>query len=368
MIRTLAALCFLLPAAAAAQDIHATSAGDVRVERMVSGLSVPWSLAFLPDGGKLITERDGSLLHFTPTWTRTRVSGVPSVYASGQGGLLDVQPARDFAETREIFLSFSAPRNAGAATTLVTARLSDDNTRLEAVRTLFAQRDGHSGRHYAGRILEAEDGILFLTLGDLGDRPSAQDTGRHNGKLIRINRDGSAPADNPFLEGPYPPEVWTVGHRNPQGLAVAEDGTLWTNSHGARGGDEINLIEKGKNYGWPVISYGRHYSYGQIGEGTAKPGLEQPKFHWDPSIAPSGMVIYSGKLFPDWAGDMFVGSLKFDMIARLDREGREIKGEERLFEGDYNRIRDVREGPDGAIWFLSEGDDALYRITPAEES
>ncbi|MEM8699175.1 MAG: PQQ-dependent sugar dehydrogenase, partial [Pseudomonadota bacterium] len=198
--------------------------------------------------------------------------------------------------------------------------------------------------------------------------PSAQDPARHNGKLIRINRDGSAPADNPFLGGPHRPEVWTTGHRNPQGLATAEDGTLWTNSHGARGGDEVNLIEKGRNYGWPVISYGRHYTYGRIGEGTAKPGLEQPKFYWDPSIAPSGMVVYSGKLFPDWAGDIFVGSLKFDMIARLDRDGAEIRGEERLFEDAYTRIRDIREGPNGALWFLSEGDDALYRITPAEES
>ena len=366
MIRCLAVLCLLIPGLAGADDIHDTSAGPVRVERMVTGLDTPWSVAFLPDGTMLITERDGNLLHIDRAWNRRNVAGVPEVYAFGQSGLLDVVPARDFAETREIFFSHTEPRGSGAATVLKTGRLSADYARLEDVRVIFAQKADHGGRHYGGRIVEAPDGTIFLTLGDLGDRPQAQKTGVHHGKLVRVNRDGSAPGDNPFAQGPHLPEVWSLGHRNPQGLALAADGTLWTNSHGARGGDEVNLIEPGKNYGWPVITYGQSYTYGKIGIGTAKEGMEQPKFYWDPSIAPSGLMIYSGKLFPDWAGDLFIGSLKFDLISRLDRDGTEITGEERLFTDDYIRIRDVREGPDGAIWFLSEGDDTLYRITPAD--
>ncbi|MBY8975715.1 PQQ-dependent sugar dehydrogenase [Rhodobacteraceae bacterium NNCM2] len=333
---------------------------------MVADLDTPWSLAFLPDGGKLITERDGSLQYISPDWTRAEITGLPEVYDSGQGGLFDVVVARDYPETGEIFLTYAEPRSGGAGTVLATARLSIADQRLDDLRILFGMKtDSDGGRHFGGRLVEAADGTLFLTLGERGDRPEAQATDVHNGKIVRLNRDGTIPADNPFVNGPHLPEVWTIGHRNPQGLAFAEDGTLWTNSHGARGGDEVNLIAPGLNYGWPEISYGKHYSGGQIGSGTHKEGMEQPKWVWDPSIAPSGLMIYSGRIWPEWEGDLFIGSLKHDLIARLDRDGDKVQGEEHLFKDAFTRIRDIREGPDGAIWFLAEGDDALYRITPA---
>ena len=204
-----------------------------------------------------------------------------------------------------------------------------------------------------------------MTIGERGDRPSAQDLSRENGSVIRINRDGSIPADNPFVgvDGARP-AIWSFGHRNPQGAALDQQGNLWINEHGARGGDEVNLVRKGANYGWPVISYGRHYSGAKIGEGSSKPGMEQPAHYWDPSIAPSGMMIYSGKLWPDWAGGIFVGSLKFNYIARLDAaplaEVEQLKSRETL------RVRDIREAPDGSIWFLSVGQGALFRLAPAQ--
>jgi glucose/arabinose dehydrogenase len=212
-------------------------------------------------------------------------------------------------------------------------------------------------------VVEAADGTLFLTIGDRGDRPSAQDRSVHNGSVIRIQRDGRIPSDNPFIgETGVQPEIWSYGHRNPQGAGLDLEGNLWVSEHGARGGDEVNVVRKGANYGWPVISYGRHYSGGKIGEGTAQDGMQQPELYWDPSIAPSGLMVYSGALFPQWRGDMFVGSLKFDYIAQLSgdplREIAQIQTDETL------RVRDVVEGPDGAIWFISVGRDSVYRIRP----
>ena len=203
-------------------------------------------------------------------------------------------------------------------------------------------------------------------MGERGDRDRAQDTDNLLGKVVRVGTDGSIPADNPFTNGGGRPEIWSYGHRNPQGAAMDADGRLWTVSHGARGGDEINRPEPGKNYGWPVITYGIDYSGARIGTGTHKEGMEQPIWYWDPSIAPSGMMIYSGKLWPDWSGDIFTGSLKFDFLTRLDRDGDTITGAENMLEGHAVRIRDVREGPDGAIWFLAQGDGTLYRMTPAQ--
>ncbi|MEM8791182.1 MAG: PQQ-dependent sugar dehydrogenase [Pseudomonadota bacterium] len=358
-------LLFLIPVAAAA-NTYDTSAGKVKVATVVEGLDTPWSVAFLPDGGLLITERDGELLHFTQDGERREINGVPEVYARNQGGLFDVLVPRDFAETGQILLTYAEPRRGGAGTALAAARLNAADGRLEDLKVLFRMTEPtRGGRHFGGRIVEAGDGTLFLSTGDRGERPSAQEMDLHNGKIIRINRDGSIPSDNPFIDGPTP-EVWTLGHRNPQGLAIDAEGRLWTNSHGARGGDEINLIEPGKNYGWPVISYGRHYVGGTIGVGPRKEGLEQPKHYWDPSIAPSGLAIYSGKLWPEWEGSLLVGSLKFDLISRLSRNGTEVTGEEELLRDEFVRIRDVREGPDGAIWFLAVGDGALMRMSPAE--
>lgn len=357
-------LLVVLAAGAAAQDLRNTALGPVKVERMVSGLKVPWAIAFLPGGDVLITERGGRLLYLAESRARP-VAGVPEVAARRQGGLLDVIAARDFAQSREIFLSYSKPGPGGARTALAAARLSEDGARLEGLKMIFEMSAGSSkGVHFGSRIVEAPDGSLFLTIGDRGAPDQAQNPNAHNGKIIRINRDGSVPPGNAYEGGGGLPEIWSIGHRNPQGAALDEAGRLWTVAHGARGGDEINRPEMGRNYGWPVISYGVQYSGAKIGEGTAKAGMEQPLHYWDPSIAPSGMVIYSGKLFPQWKGDIFVGSLKFDLISRLERDGGEVREAERLFERVYERIRDIREAPDGSIWFLSEGDGAAYRITP----
>ena len=343
-----------------------TSAGTVKIEKVMGGLDEPWGLTFLPGGGFLVTERDGRLIHVTGAGDRLRVKGAPKVAAKGQGGLLDVVAARDFAQSRTVFLSYSKRQSKGIGTALAAAELSADGRRLRNLRDLFVMQEGSSGgRHFGSRIVEGPRGHLFLTIGDRGDRPSAQDLGRHNGVVIRINRDGSIPADNPFVgrDGAQA-EIWSFGHRNPQGAALDLKGRLWIHEHGARGGDEVNAIRKGANFGWPVIAYGRHYTGGKIGEGTKKAGMEQPAHFWDPSIAPSGMMIYSGKLWPAWKGDFFVGSLKFDLIARLEQSG-SLAHVENLASGETARVRDVREAPDGSIWFLSVGEGAIFRITPA---
>jgi aldose sugar dehydrogenase len=357
-------ICLGAPGAASAET-QDTSVGQVEVTKTLSDLDTPWALAFLPDGGQLVTERDGTLRLFRGEIDRS-VTGVPEVWAEGQGGLLDVAIARDFAESGKIFLSYSEPAGDRAATAVAVARLDPEGAALSDLEVIFRQGDPSGrGQHFGSRVVEAQDGTLFVTLGERGERHEAQSLGSYKGKVIRINRDGSIPADNPFAEGEAP-AIWSYGHRNPQGAALDSGGTLWTVEHGARGGDEINRPEPGKNYGWPEISYGEEYSGGQIGHGTQAPGMEQPVFYWDPSIAPSGMMIYSGRLWPEWEGHIFVGSLKFDYLSRLESEGGEVSEAERLFEGVYPRIRDVREAPDGSIWFLSETDGAAYRITPAE--
>ena len=346
-----------------------TAAGPVLITEMATGLYTPWGIGFLPDGHYLVTERDGQLLHFAPGpgGQRTAVAGVPDVFDRGQGGLLDVAVARDFAESRQIFLTYSKPYRRGrrAGTALAVATLSADGSRLDDVRVLFEMLSPSSGsRHFGSRVAEAEDGSLYLTIGDRGGRDKAQNLALHHGKIIRIHRDGSVPEDNPFFErSGARPEIWSWGHRNPQGLAFDSDGDLWAVEHGPMGGDEINRIGKGLNYGWPIIGYGRHYSGAQVGIGHAREGLEQPEFYWDPSIAPCGMMIYSGRLWPEWRGQFFIASLKFDLISRLDPEGR-VSEEERLAFPETLRVRDVREAPDGSIWFLSEGNGAVYRMTP----
>jgi aldose sugar dehydrogenase len=344
------------------------SSGSVEVTRMVDGLSTPWALGFLPGGGLLITELGGDLL-IVDGGEERHVSGVPAVWDSGQGGLLDVVPARDFETSDEIFLSYAEPDGSGAATAVAVARLDRAAARLENLEVIFRQGDPTgSGRHFGSRIVEAPDGTLFVTLGERGERHEAQDLGSYKGKVVHITRDGGIPSDNPFADQPGTnPAIWSYGHRNPQGAAVGPDGRVWTVEHGAKGGDEINRPEAGRNYGWPEISFGEEYSGGRIGRGTRAPGMEQPLFYWDPSIAPSGMMIYSGRLWPEWRGDIFVGSLKFDFISRLTRGATGISESERLFEGEYPRIRDVREAPDGSIWFLSEDEGAAYRMTPSPQ-
>lgn len=346
-----------------------SSAGPLQVTRMAGPFERPWAVAFLPDGARLVTERDGRLWHLDPGMNRREVTGVPQVRAEGQGGLLDVVAARDFAGTREIFLSYAEPVGGRSRTAAAVARLSEDNARLENLRVIFRQQPATpQPKHYGSRIVEAPDGTLWITVGERGERPLAQDMQAHHGKVVRVARDGSVPPDNPFVGRTGLDEIWSLGHRNPQGAALdPESGQLWVVEHGAQGGDEVNQPQPGRNYGWPVISYGRHYSGAKIGEGTQKPGMEQPAHYWDPSIAPSGMAIYSGRLWPEWQGDIFVGALKYQLIARIEKQGSRLVGEERLFQGKFGRIRDVREGPDGALWFLTDaGRGWLYRITPAD--
>jgi glucose/arabinose dehydrogenase len=352
-------------AATAAQPVAAlTSSTPLRIDRIMSGLEEPWGLAFLPVGGFLVTERDGRL-SAVQEGTVTRLSGLPEVALDGQGGLLDVMVPRDFARSREIFLSFAKPQGRGAGTALAAARWAEGSDQLTDLRVIFEAAPGFDGgRHFGSRIVEAPDGRIFLTIGDRGEDMSAQDLSVHNGKVIRINRDGSVPDDNPFVSTPgAQPEIWSYGHRNPQGATLDLDGNLVTAEHGARGGDEINRIRPGANYGWPVISYGRQYSGGRIGEGTERAGMEQPEFYWDPSIAPSGMIVYSGKLFPEWRGNILVGSLNSDLISRLD--GSPLREIDRIAGPETARVRDIREAPDGSVWFLSVGQGAVYRLTPA---
>lgn len=340
-----------------------SSQGRLNVAPVVQGLDQPWGLAFLPDGGVLVTERGGDLL-LVRQGRAQKLGGLPAVAAKGQGGLLDVMVPGDFARSREIFLTFSKRQGGGAGTALARARLAPGAKRLSDVKLLFeAAPNSSGGRHFGSRVIEAPDGTLYLTLGERGQRDSAQDLSLHQGSVIRLNRDGSVPGDNPFVgRAGARPEIWTYGHRNPQGMAVDSRGRIWVAEHGAKGGDEINLLRKGANYGWPVISYGRHYSGARIGEGTHKQGMEQPEFYWDPSIAPSGMMIYSGRLWPEWTGDIFVGSLKFDYISRLS--GSKLTEREQLKSPETARVRDVREAPDGSIWFISVGNGTVYRIAP----
>jgi glucose/arabinose dehydrogenase len=317
----------------------------------------------------LVTERGGTLWRLDAQGARNPVAGVPPVKAVSQGGLMDVVAARDFSESREIFLTYAAPIGEMSRTAMAIARLAEDGQTLEDLRVIFQQQPAvNVDVHYGARVVEAPDRTLWIALGERGLREVSQSPANTIGKIVRIKRDGTAPPDNPFARGIELDVIWSIGHRNPQGAALdPETGALWTVEHGAKGGDELNKPEAGKNYGWPVISYGTHYSGGQIGEGTHKEGMEQPVHYWDPSIAPSGLMIYSGKLWPQWKGDVFVGALKFELISRLERDGDKVTGEEPLFIEEYGRIRDVREGPDGAIWFLTDEDEgALYRVSPAK--
>ncbi|MEO9896724.1 MAG: PQQ-dependent sugar dehydrogenase [Paracoccaceae bacterium] len=338
--------------------------GSVSVTPVVTGLEQPWGVAPLLNGAALVTERDGHLLYVRDGRTK-RVAGVPSVAAQGQGGLLDVTLARDFESSRTVFLTFAKEQPNGSGTAVASGRLNKNGSRLSNVNILFeAAPVGKTGRHFGSRVVEATDGTLFITIGDRGDRPSAQDRSNHNGAIVRINRDGTVPSDNPFVgQSGIQPQIWSYGHRNPQGAGLDEGGTLWTAEHGARGGDEVNRIKKGANFGWPVISYGKHYSGDKIGDGTSKAGMEQPSHYWDPSIAPSGLLVYSGDMFPSWRGDIFVGSLKFDYISRLERNGSTVSEVEQIKSAETGRVRDIVQAPDGAIWFISVGNGTVYRMS-----
>jgi aldose sugar dehydrogenase len=348
-----------------------SSAGQLEVQTVASGLVNPWALAFLPDGRMLVTERPGRMRIVTPEGQLSPpLKGVPDVWASGQGGLHDVAIDTSFAQNRTIYFCFAERTAGGGRTAVARATLNDSNGRLDDPRIIFRQEGPlSSGNHYGCRIAQAGDGNLFVTLGEhFNSRDEAQNLGNHLGKIIRIAPDGSVPADNPFVgRAGAKPEIWSYGHRNEQGLAInPASGDLWETEHGPRGGDEVNIIGKGKNYGWPVIGYGIDYSGAKIHDSTAKDGMEQPIKYWVPSIAPSGMTFYTAKLFPKWTGSLFSGALAGKMLVRLQLNGNTVTSEERLLRNLNERIRDVRQGPDGALWLLTDNAAGrILRVSPA---
>jgi glucose/arabinose dehydrogenase len=342
-----------------------------RVVRLVEGLEHPWGLAFLPDGRMLVTERPGRLrIVRDGKLERQPVSGLPKIVARGQGGLLDVALHPDFAANGLVYLAYAGPGRGGVSTEVARGRLVGN--RLEGVQVIFRQEPKSDARqHFGGRLVFDRAGFLYLTLGDRGEKERAQRPDDHAGSVIRLHDDGRVPADNPFVGQPgWKSEKYTLGHRNQQGAALHPGtGELWTHEHGPQGGDEVNVIRAGVNYGWPVITYGVNYVIGtKIGEGTHKEGMAQPLYKWVPSIAPSGMTFYTGERFSRWRGDLFVGALKDQMLVRLRLDGEQVVKEERLLQGVLGRIRDVRTGPDGLIYLLTDEDDGvLARLEPVEE-
>ena len=366
-----AAILTLIATPAWAQTVE-SSAGNLTATVVAEGLDHPWALGFLPDGRMLVTERSGQLRVISDGAVGEPIEGTPDVYNEGQGGLLDLALAPDFETSGQIYLSFAeraadAGLQRGQGTAVLSARLvlEGDSGRLENAEVIFRMNKfTTTNRHFGSRVVIGKDGNLFVTLGERGDQNRAQDFGDLAGAIVRIAPDGSVPEDNPRPEG-WAPELWSKGHRNPQGATLRDDGVLFTVEHGARGGDEVNMPQPGANYGWPVITYGMDYSGVPIGEGTEKEGLEQPLHYWDPSISPSGLDFYDGSLIPGWQGDLLAGGLSGQLLVRLDMEGDAIVGEERLFEGQLGRIRDVRVGPDGAIYLLTDEDNGrLIRVAP----
>ena len=353
-----------------AEEVFKAADVNFKIETIAKKLDHPWGMAFLPDGNILITERTGQLrLVENGKLNSKPVTGLPDIAVIGQGGLLDITLHPDFKNNHLIFLSYAAAGAGGYGTEVVRARL--EGMKLEEVKKIFtALPKVGGGNHFGSRLLFAPDGKLFVTLGERGEKERAQDLGQHPGSLIRINEDGTIPEDNPFLniKGARP-ENYTLGNRNMQGIAL-QPGTnlIWTHEHGPQGGDELNIMRPGVNYGWPVITYGVNYGIGtKIGEGTEKDGMAQPVYYWVPSIAPSGMVFYTGDEFPEWKNNLFVGSLKFGQLVRLEIQEAKVVKEERLIDGKYGRIRDVRQGPDGTLYLLTdENDGKLLRLVRIE--
>ena len=370
-------LHFLVSAAVMGVSFGVSAQANIKPQTVASGLQHPWALAFLPEGRFLVTERPGRLRVIEPDGRKSDpVTGLPEVAAGGQGGLLDVITDSAFAKNRTIYFCYSEPgQGTTNSTALARARLSDDRTRLEDVKVIFSQKPKVSSTaHFGCRIVEAQangqaDGTLFLTLGDRFSRKEdAQTLDNHLGKIVRIGKDGSVPQDNPFVgKAGALPEIWSYGHRNAQGATLSPDGRLWMHEHGPQGGDEINLPEPGKNYGWPVITYGENYGGGKIGEGlTEKAGMEQPLHHWTPSIATSGMAfLTSDRYGADWKGQLFVGSLKFQYLNRIELKNGKVLAEHKLLENVGQRMRDVRQGPDGFLYVLTDSSRGqLIKLVP----
>lgn len=341
-----------------------------RVTAVASGLEHPWSLAFLPDGDMLISERPGRLrIVREGVLLQAPVQGLPQIRVRGQGGLLDLLPHPDFAKNRLLYFSYSGNLNDEVTTHVARGRLEDDS--LKDVEVLFRAEPASSGRvHFGSRLSFDGQGHLYISVGDRGQMQRAQKLDDHAGKIIRIHEDGRVPEDNPFVGelGAWS-EIFSYGHRNPQGMTVhPQSGEVWTHEHGPKGGDEINIIRPGVNYGWPVVTLGIDYTGFTIGEGLKHmPGMADPLYHWTPSIAPSGMTFYTAEAFPAWKGDLFVGALSHRHLARLKLAGEVVIEEERLLENLRLRIRDVRQGPDGNLWLLTDHDPGqLLRLEPAD--
>ncbi|WLD57139.1 PQQ-dependent sugar dehydrogenase [Salinispirillum sp. LH 10-3-1] len=363
----LAGAVFGLSASAIAQT-YTTEHHSFQLETVVSGLSNPWSLAFLPNDEILITERPGRLRRMVEgSLIDEPVSGLPEITASGQGGLLDVVPHPDFAQNRWVYFSYSHGNNQGLTTRLARGQYHDGH--LSNVEILFdAAPRVSGGRHFGSRIVFDDDGYLYLTVGDRGQQNRAQELDNHIGTTIRLHDDGQVPSDNPFVDHANAlPEIYTYGNRNAQGMALHPSSrAVWQHEHGPRGGDEINLIQSGLNYGWPEVTHGINYNGSPITDLTEKAGMESPLLHWTPSIAPSGMAFYTGDVFPQWEGDLFVGALAGQKIQRVRFNGTDLISQEDMLTGFNTRIRDIRNGPDGTLWLLTdEGNGRLLRMVPA---
>ena len=369
LIATFALAALLAPGLATAQTFK-SSAGDLKVDTIAKGLVNPWALAFLPDGGMLVTERPGRIRIVAKDGTLSSpLANVPKVFAVSQGGLLDLVLDRNFAQNKNIYFSYAEPFDGGGRTALARAKLDADTPKLDDVKVIYRQEGPASrGNHFGGRIAQSADGNIFLTNGEhFTDRDKAQTLDNDLGKIVRITPDGAAPKDNPFV-GKFGarPEIWSYGHRNIQAAAInPRTGKLWTVEHGAKGGDEINTPKAGKDYGWPTITYGEEYSGKPIGDGiTQHEGMEQPIYYWDPVIAPSGLAFYNADLFPAWKGSLFVGGMK-GYLVRLTLKDKQVVGEERLLSELNFRIRDVVVGPDGALYLVTDEDDGrVLRMTP----
>lgn len=355
---------------AAAQPVFESAQQRFRVQTVVDGLVHPWSLAFLPDGTALVTERPGRLRVVRDGRLLPQaVSGLPAIAARGQGGLLDVVPHPRFVDNHQIYFSYAAAGEGGLTTRVARGRFDAERLALSEVQVLFeALPRSRRSHHFGSRLVFDGQGYLYITVGDRGDMDRAQRLDDHAGSVLRLHDDGRVPADNPFVgRKDIRPEIYSYGHRNPQGMTLhPESGAVWLHEHGARGGDEINIVRPGRNYGWPVITHGREYVTGRkIGEGTERADVEAPRWQWTPSIAPSGMAFYTGEAFPQWRGNLFVGALKHQLVVRLVLEDGKVVHEERMLSALGRRIRDVRQGPDGRLWLLDESGGRILRLDPA---